>query len=110
MLYINIILLGISAIYAMLYPANIQSLAGYTTNEVIIVDWGIYAFTLVLVMLFNNLKLALLFCYVTSILWVYKMYKNKEINPDNKFFNVAQIFNILGILEIVYYLRIDYKN
>ena len=32
------------------------------------------------------------------------------INPDNKFFNVAQIFNILGILEILYYLRIDYKN
>lgn len=110
MLYINITLLGISAIYAIFYPDKIQSLARYSSNEVLIVDWGIYAFTLVLLMLFDNLKIALLFCYVISTYWNYKMYKNKEINPDNKFFFIAQIFNILGLLEILYYLRIDYKN
>lgn len=94
----------------MLYPANIQSLAVYTTNEVIIVDWGIYAFTLTLLLIIQNIKISLLFCYVISTIWNYKMYKNKEINPDNKFFNIALIFNTLGILEILYYLRIDYKK
>ena len=110
MLYINIILLGISSIYAILYPTNIQDLAGYTKNEVLIVDWGIYAFTIALLLIIKNVKIPLLICYIMSILWNYKMFKKKEINPDNKFFNIALIFNLLGILEILYYLRIDYKN
>ena len=105
MLYINIILLGISAIVAMLNPSYIQTLAKYKNQEVLIVDWGIYAFTLVLLMIVKDIKLPLLFCYLSSIGWNYHMIHHKLINHDAEFFNISLIGNLIGIAEILYYLK-----
>ena len=105
MLYINIILLGISAIVAMLNPSYIQTLAKYKNQEVLIVNWGIYAFTLVLLMILKDIKLPLLFCYLSSIGWNYYMIHHKLINPDAEFLNITIVANLIGIAEILYYLR-----
>ena len=105
MLYINIILLGISAIVAMLNPSYIQTFAKYNTPEVLIVNWGIYAFTLVLLMIIKDIKLPLLFCYLSSIGWNYHMIHHDLINSDEEFFNVSLIGHLIGIAEILYYLR-----
>ena len=105
MLYINIILLGISAIVAMLNPSYIQTLAEYKNQEVLIVDWGIYAFTLVLLMIIKDIKIPLLFCYLSSIGWNYHMIHHDLINSDEEFFNISLIGHLIGIAEILYYLR-----
>jgi hypothetical protein len=112
MLYINISLLGISAITAIIKPDYIQKMAKYKNQEVLIVDWGIYAFTLVLLIVFRNINYPLLFCYITSFIWNYKMYKRGEINVDPKsnFFKIAQIGNLIGISEIIYYLVLNSKK
>lgn len=112
MLYISIALLGISAITAIIKPDYIQEMAKYKNQKVLIIDWGIYAFTLVLLMIFNNINYPLLFCYITSIIWNYKMYTKKEINVDPKsnFFKIAQIGNLIGISEIIYYLVLNSKK
>ena len=106
MLYINIILLGISAIVAILNPSYIQTMAKYKNPEVLIVDWGIYAFTLVLLMIIKDIKLPLLFCYLSSIGWNYHMIHRKLINPDAEFFNITLVANLIGIAEIIYYLNV----
>lgn len=107
MLYINIILLGISSIVAMLNPSYIQTLAKYKTPEVLIVDWSIYAFTLVLLMIIKDIKLPLLFCYLSSTGWNYHMLQHELLNPNKEFFTIAIVFNLIGIAEILYYLRLD---
>ena len=63
-------------------------------------------------MVFNNINNSLLFCYITSIIWNYKMYKKKEINvaPKSNFFKIAEIGNLIGISEIIYYLVLDSKK
>jgi len=105
MLYINIALLGISALTAIVKPSYIQDMAQYANQEVLITDWGIYAFTLVLLMIFkNNIDNSILFCYTASIIWNLRMYKKKEINenPNTIFFKFAIYGNLLGISEILY--------
>jgi hypothetical protein len=109
MLYINIILLGISAIVAMLNPSYIQTFAKYKKPEVLIVNWGIYAFTLVLLMIIKDIKIPLLFCYISSIGWNYLLIHNKLINQNEVFFTIALVLNLIGIAEILYYLGLDVK-
>ena len=107
MLYINIILLGICAILAIMNPGYIQNIVKYKNQEVLIVDWGIYAFTIVLIMIYQDIKVPLLFCYIASIIWNYRMYKNKliNINPKTNFFIIVLIMNLIGIAEIIYYIK-----
>lgn len=107
MLYFNIFLLGISAISALVKPSYIQHMAKYKNQEVLIVDWGIYALSLVILMVSNNLEKSLLFCYISSIIWNYKMYKKGEINvdPNSSFYKIAVLGNSIGIIEILYYLN-----
>ena len=40
------------------------------------------------------------------------MYKKKEINvaPKSNFFKIAEIGNLIGISEIIYYLVLDSKK
>ena len=106
MLYFTITGLLLSAFFAIFYPKQIQEMALYRDQEVLIVDWGIYALMLGLILIYPQymyeillLGLGMSFCYN-----VY-MYQYGSLNPDGKFTLIANTLNFLAIMEILYFIN-----
>ena len=108
----NTVVLTASAITAILDPARIQAWAKYGSPKVLIVDWGIYALCLSSIIIAMGLGLdlyvvvpvALLACYLLSLAWNTIMYRRGDLDPTGRFLVVANVLNLLAIVELVHFL------
>ena len=112
-LWFNIIVLTLCALAAILYPSQIQYWARYGGPRVLIVDWGIYALTLAIIIIglsVDEIDLeliipgALLTCYILSLGWNFVMYRNGKLDPSGWFLIVANLLNLGAIIELSVYL------
>lgn len=108
MLYFTAIGLLCSAFFAICFPSYIQDMAMYKDQSVLIVDWGIYALMLGLILLLESKHMYTIIGVGLSISFMYNMYmfQNKQINPDGKFLIIANILNALALMEIIYKLYV----
>ena len=121
---ITTFLLASSALYAIFFPHSIQSIAHYPNEEVLIVDWGIYALTLALILTclslpkrdsFKCIAFFLLFCVIASMCWNFYMFGVFDVFEDQQrnhrikkeFLIIANGINFLSVVELGYFL---YRN
>lgn len=113
--YFNILVLGGSAVAAIAVPDYFAKF--YGSKDVLVVDWGIYALTLVILLMAMGsgklelvLPLALIFCYLASIAWNVTMYVNGQLDPGSNFAVVAITLNAIAIIELGYIVYLANKR
>lgn len=74
MLYFTSIGLLCSAFFAIFFPSQIQDMAMYKDQSVLIVDWGIYALMLGLVLLMESKHTYIIIGIGLAISFLYNMY------------------------------------